>query len=155
MLKNISLFGLLVGKLLIIIVILFSLFHTSNLVYAQDSSTEEPPAQTGFDVFAGPNSETFRKLNPFYIAESPYENSFKSPAGIINRLLLYLYPITGLILFLMLVWGGFEVVINAHNSKAMEKGRQRITMAIVGFFLFFSSFWIIQIVEYIFGLAIL
>lgn len=120
-----------------------------------DTGGDDTQAGKGFDIFAGPNSETFRKLNPFIIMNSPYASVFNSPAGIINRVLLFLFPISGLILFFMLVWGGFEIVRNASGQKAIEAGRQRITMALLGFGLLFASFWIIQIVEYIFGLAIL
>ena len=94
-------------------------------------------------------------LNPFEMYNSPYKNQFNSPAGIINRALLFAFPLAGLLLFVMIVWGGFEMVSGATNTKSLQAGRQRITAALMGFGLLFISYWIIQIVEYIFNLAIL
>lgn len=122
---------------------------------SQTAPTPSETTDTGFNIFDAPNSETLQALNPLVLADSPFAEEFSSPAGIINRTLKFLFPLVGLILFLMLVWGGFDILMNAHNSKGLEKGRQRITAALIGFFLLFSSFWIIQIIEYIFNLAIL
>lgn len=119
-----------------------------------DSETEEG-SDTGFNIFAGPNAATFAALNPLTIAGSRFASQFSSPAGILNRAILFIFPLSGLLLFLMLVWGGFEIVQNAHNQKGLQAGKQRITAALIGFGLLFGSFWIVQIIEYIFGLAIL
>lgn len=107
------------------------------------------------NIFEGPTSEDFAALNPMVIAESPFVDDFSSPAGIINRALLFAFPLAGLILFVMIVWGGLEMITGATNKKSMDQAKQRITSALIGFGLLFASFWIIQIVEYIFGLAIL
>lgn len=116
----------------------------------QDSGTTPP-----LNIFEGPSAASFAALNPLKIFESPYADEFTSPAGIINRALLFVFPLAGLILFVMLVWGGFEMITGATNSKSMQAGKQRITAALIGFGILFASFWIIQIVEYIFNLAII
>ncbi len=117
-----------------------------------DSSAEE---DTGLNIFDGPSSESFRQLNPLQITESPLAESFVSPAALVNRILQFLFPIAGLILFVMLVWGGFNILSNPHSATGLKSGRERITAALVGFFLLFASFWIIQIVEFVFGLSVL
>jgi hypothetical protein len=68
---------------------------------------------------------------------------------------VFAFPIAGIILFLMIVWGGFEMVTGATNAKSMDAGKQRITAAVIGFILLFSSYWLMQIIETVFGLAIL
>lgn len=105
------------------------------------------------DIFAGPNSETFRRLNP--LRASPYVQAFSSPGGIVSRILVFAFPFAGLILFAMIVWGGFEMITSAASSKGTEAGKQRVTAAIVGFMLLFSAYWVFQIVEEIFGVTIL
>ena len=119
------------------------------------SDTPQPEATPSLNIFDGPTAGDFAALNPLVIFNSPFVAQFSSPAGIINRALLFIFPLAGLILFVMLLWGGFEMITGATNSKSMEAGKQRITAALMGFFLLFCSFWIIQIVEYIFNLAIL
>lgn len=115
-------------------------------------TTQAPPS---LNIFEGPTSASFEALNPLAIFESPYADELSSPAGIINRALLFIFPLAGLILFVMLIWGGFEMITGATNSKAKTQSSQKIFAAIIGFMLLFASFWIIQIVEYVFNLAIL
>lgn len=79
---------------------------------------------------------------------------FITPGSFISTAFPYLFAIAGLILFVMIVWGGLEIMLGASNPKSAESGKQRITSAIIGFFLLFSVFWIGQIVQIIFGLNI-
>lgn len=104
------------------------------------------------NIFEGPTSENFRQLNP--LAQSEHVADLSSPGGIVSRLLLFAFPLAGLILFVMIVWGGFEMLTGA-TGKGIEAGRQRVTAAIVGFVLLFVAYWVFQIVEVIFGVVIL
>lgn len=102
--------------------------------------------------------ETFRSLNPLvFLDASPdlHDEGRLNVAGVINRALKFIFPIAGLILFVMIIWGGFEILTGADNQKSLEAGKQRITAAIIGFFLLLASYWIIQIIEYITGVIIL
>ncbi len=131
----------------------FSFAAVEDSAPTEEEVNEVPPES--LNIFAGPNKSDFEDLNPLRIMDSAYEANFASPAGIINRVLLFAFPLAGLILFVMIVWGGFEMVSGATNSKSLQAGQQRITAALIGFGLLFVSFWIIQIVEYIFNIAVL
>lgn len=85
---------------------------------------------------------------------SPFLVFFQRPAGIVNELLKLAFPLAGIILFMMIVWGGFEMLYGAASSKAQEAGKQRITAAIIGFVLLFVSYWIAQILQTITGVNI-
>lgn len=78
-----------------------------------------------------------------------------SPAAFINAALNIIFPLAGLILFLMIVWGGFEMLTGVAGKKGLEAGKQRVTAAVIGFLLLFASYWIIQIIETITGVTIL
>lgn len=78
-----------------------------------------------------------------------------TPRGIINNLLPYLFTFGGIILLVMIIWGGFEMLTGAADPKSQEAGKQRITNAVVGFALLFTSYWLAQLVETIFGVSIL
>lgn len=80
---------------------------------------------------------------------------FQTPGAFLNQLIPYLFTFAGLILFIMLLWGGFEMLSGAATPKSQEAGKQRITAALTGFALLFMSYWFAQIIEYIFGLNIL
>lgn len=124
---------------------------------SEDVVEEDPDPPPPLNIFEAPNSEDFKTLNPLRIGGSSQAriDQFSSPAGIINRVLEFAFPLAGLILFVMIIWGGFEMIAGATNSKSLQAGKQRITAALIGFMLLFASFWIIQLVEYIFNLAIL
>ncbi len=83
-----------------------------------------------------------------------YQSRFGSPGAIISTAMPYLFGIAGMILFVMIVWGGIEIMMGASDPKSAENGKNRITSAIIGFLILFGSFWIGQIVQIIFGINI-
>lgn len=93
-------------------------------------------------------------INPLTITDSPYKEQLSTPGGIISRALEFIFPLAGLVLFVMIVWGGFEMLSTAASKKSMDAGRQRITYAIIGYILLFASYWIIRIMEMMFGVNI-
>lgn len=108
------------------------------------------------DDFAnnGVNQQLLDDANPLKITGSEYADQLSTPGGIISRVLVFAFPLAGLILFVMLIWGGFETVMQSAGKKSVEAGRQRITAAIVGFVLLFVSYWIIRVIETVFGIVI-
>lgn len=126
-------------KILSILVILFVTFFITSSVNAQTEVT----------------AETFNDLNPLIIAGSPVAEQLATPGGIVSRLLNFLFPLAGLILFLLISWGGFEILISSADQKGMEAGKNRVTAAIIGFILLFSTYWMAQLVELIFRIKIL
>lgn len=78
-----------------------------------------------------------------------------SLGGIIGSLLPYLLVGAGLVLFIMLIAGGFNLLTGAANQESQEKGKQQITSALAGFLIIFASYWIAQILQIIFKIEIL
>ncbi len=132
-------------KLFITIIIIIA--TSPNLIFAPD--------------FNKADKDFLDMINPMKIAsEYDSESTDKSdqlstPGGIINELLIYLFPLAILILFAMLVWGGFEMLTGAANEKNLTAGKNRVTSAIAGFILLFASYWIVEIVQNIFNIQIL
>lgn len=82
-------------------------------------------------------------------------SGFETPGGIISEAFPYIFGIAGLILFVMLVWGAFEIMLGAATPKSAESGKNRITSALIGFIILLSAYWIAQIIQVIFGIEIL
>lgn len=123
----------------------------------EDPDVADPDS---FTIFDGPTSDSFKKLNPLaaggmFGVDARAAAEFSSPGGIITRVLRFAFPIAGLILFVMLVWAGFEILSMASNGKSIQQGSQRATAAIVGFILLFASYFIMQIIEIVFSITIL
>lgn len=74
--------------------------------------------------------------------------------GIISSLLPTLLTLAGIILFGMLVGGGFTMLAGAADKESQEKGKKMITNALLGFAIIFLAFWIGQILQVIFKIDI-
>jgi uncharacterized membrane protein len=74
---------------------------------------------------------------------------------IINRLLPFALFIAGLILFVILIVGGFSMLTSAGSPEKMKAAQGKITSAIIGFIIIFISYWLMRILEIIFGISIL
>lgn len=75
--------------------------------------------------------------------------------GIISAFLPHLFIGAGLFLFVYLIIGGFELLTSAGNPETIAKAKGKITHALVGFIIIFVSYWLIQILEIVFGITIL
>ena len=83
---------------------------------------------------------------------SEITSRFKDIGAIISKLLPLLYSVAGLILLVMLLWGGFDLLFSGGDQAKMTSAKNRITAAIVGFILIFVAYWLTQLVSFIFGL---
>lgn len=72
--------------------------------------------------------------------------------GIISNLIPLLITIAGVGLLLMILLSGFSLLTSAGDAKKMEAVKNRLTFALVGFFIVFLSYWIVQLFGIIFGL---
>jgi hypothetical protein len=73
-------------------------------------------------------------------------------ADVVSRLMLFIFPIAGLILFLNIMWSGFSYLTSAGDPKKMEMAKGRLTTSLIGFIILFLAFWITQLVAFILGI---
>ncbi|HBD02515.1 MAG: hypothetical protein UX38_C0001G0058 [Microgenomates group bacterium GW2011_GWC1_46_16] len=78
----------------------------------------------------------------------------KNLGGIISAVLPTLLSLAGLILFGMLIFGGFTMLAGAANKESQEKGKKMVTSALIGFFVIFLAYWLAQILQVIFKINI-
>lgn len=77
-----------------------------------------------------------------------------SLSGIVGYFLPYLLTIAGLILFGMLIFGGFTMLTGAASKESQERGKKMITGSLTGFAIIFFAYWIAQILQVIFKVGI-
>jgi len=75
--------------------------------------------------------------------------------GIASETLKYALVFAGLAMFVYLLLGGFQLLTSGGEPNGIKEGTNKIVFAIIGFLVVFSAYWIVQIVEVIFGLTIL
>ena len=90
------------------------------------------------------------EVNPLNKASGGTKD-FSTIGDILNELLKYIYPLAGILLFVMLILGGFDLLTSAGNEEKVKKGQGRITSAVIGFAILFAAYWIMQIIQIILG----
>lgn len=82
---------------------------------------------------------------------------FPTLGHLISAILPNVYILAGIILFILLLFGGFGIIMGAGggNPEQANKGKQAVTAALLGFGLIFASYWIIQIIQRLTGISIL
>lgn len=71
---------------------------------------------------------------------------------IVDAAIPYVIGFAGLILFLMIIAGGFMLLTSAGNDEKVKKGQGLIVSALLGFVIIFVAYWIMQMLEYILGI---
>lgn len=79
---------------------------------------------------------------------------FDNLSSIASNAVTLIFPIAGAILLAMLMFGGFEYITSFGDPKKAELARTRITNALIGIVIIFASYWIVQLVDYIFHLCV-
>lgn len=80
---------------------------------------------------------------------------FRTLGDVISKLIPYFFVLAGLALFGFLIFGGFELLTSAGNPEKVKSAQAKITSAIIGFIIIFAAYWIVQVLEVIFGIEIL
>lgn len=82
-------------------------------------------------------------------------DQFRTVGSILSALLPYIFVVGGLVLFAMLLTGGFEILTSVGNEEKMKGGSERIKNSLIGFLLLFSVYWLAQIIQVLFKMPVL
>jgi len=83
-------------------------------------------------------------------------SNFTTMGGLVSVVVQNAFVIAGVIAFVLLVVGGFGIIVGAGGDpKQLEKGKQAITAAVIGLIVVIGSFWIVQIIQYLTGVTLL
>lgn len=72
---------------------------------------------------------------------------------IISKFVPYIFGAAGILLFFLLIWGGFSWMTAKGDPKATAAAREKITKAVVGFAIIFTAYWLVQILGKILGIT--
>jgi len=85
--------------------------------------------------------------------ESP-TTQFTSIASIVNAFVSPILMLAGIVLFGLVVVGGFKYMTSGDDPKAKDGAKGTITSALIGFIIVFGAYWIIEIISTVIGLDI-
>lgn len=83
------------------------------------------------------------------------QSDLKSLGDIVSRALTFLFPLSGIILFGIIIISGFQLLTSAGDPKKMEQAKQRLTWGVIGFVVIFVAFWIMRALEFLLGIKVL
>ncbi len=75
-----------------------------------------------------------------------YNNVSEVLTGVVNG---FIFPIAGIIMFVMFVIAGFQLVTSGGDAKKVGAAKSRITASIIGFVLLFSAYFVSRLIGYI------
>lgn len=131
------------------------LFFPSTISAQIDQNLNAVPGGDSGPITDPLTKSDLDRFNPL-VQHSNAAGELSTPGGIISRFLRdYAFPLAGLILFVMLIWGGFEMLSGAATQDSIKAGKQRISAALIGFLILFAVYWIARILELMFGVVIL
>ena len=83
--------------------------------------------------------------------------TFSTYGDLVTVIVKNAFVLAGVISFVIIVWGGFSVVMGAGggDSKRLEQGKQALTMAVIGLLIVVGSYSIVQILSAITGFSLL
>lgn len=96
-------------------------------------------------VGPGQSYEVTGPLNP---------TRFPNLSSVVSNFIPILFPIAGFILFIFLVWGGFDFLTSMGDPKKAEGAKNKITNALLGFVIIFAALIITQIIDKVFNLGV-
>ncbi len=82
--------------------------------------------------------------------QSSKASELSTVGGIVNAFLNVLFPVALFILFIYLVWAGFDMARSMGNPETLKKAKARLTNAVIGMILLGVSYWAAEIAVKIF-----
>lgn len=131
----------------------------NNRACCQENASSDDD-QASFDLNLSANNLKFKSLldmNPLQNSSVFSDPDSRTPGNIINQALTaVVFPIAGVGLIILILWGGFQVLSGSLSGKQnnIDLGKKRVTAAIVGFVLLFLIYWIWRLIALATGLSV-
>lgn len=77
---------------------------------------------------------------------------YSEPTTIVNLVVRNLFVISGVFLFILVIYAGFQFLQD--TSKGKDTARDIATTALIGFIIMFAAYWILQIVKVVTGVDV-
>ncbi len=78
---------------------------------------------------------------------------YRRPSDMINLVVSNVFVLASFTLFIFVMVAGFKFI--SGGSKGLQEARTMLGGVFAGFFVMFSAYWVIQIIQYLTGVKIL
>ncbi len=69
-------------------------------------------------------------------------------SDLISKLLVFIIPLASIILFFVLISGGFDFLMSQGNPEKIKSGRAKITAGLIGFCILLFSYVFVRLISY-------
>lgn len=79
------------------------------------------------------------------------DNAFGTIGDVISRVMVFVFPVAGIIIFVVLVLAGFEYMNSGGEASKVESAWKKITYSLLGFGILLVSYFVVRTVAMIIG----
>jgi len=84
--------------------------------------------------------------------KGPLGNEITNLGDLVNKLIDFIIPFCGIILLLVLIWGGYDYLLSHGDPEKVKSGKGKITAGIIGFIIIILAYTLTKLIAYIFGM---
>ena len=84
-----------------------------------------------------------------------FGNTDATIGDVFSEILKYVFILAGLAFFLYLILAGFQLMTSGGDPAGIQAAQGKILNAVIGLVVIFTSYWLVQIIETVFGMTIL
>jgi len=74
-----------------------------------------------------------------------------SLGDVVNRVMLFLVPLAGIILLFVFLWGGYDLMMSQGAPDKLKAAQGKIVTGLIGFILLVAAYLIVRLIATIFG----
>lgn len=96
-------------------------------------------------------TQNFQNIQEGAFPTPKYDTNFNF-GQVISDILPIIFTVTGILLLIFLLMGGFQLMFAAGDPKKVQGAWGKITSAVIGFVVIFVAYWLTQLIGNIFNI---
>ena len=104
---------------------------------------------TSLFLFSGQGQAQVDIGTEFKVGDKTIADRDFTPGTLLTLFLRNAYIFAGVILLFLIAGAGYTVVTGGGDPESMQKGRQTLPLALTGFVIIMTSYWIVQLISFI------
>lgn len=72
--------------------------------------------------------------------------------GIVTFFLPIIFSLAGFILFIFVIYSGFDFLLSRGNAEKVSRAQGRLVAGLIGFIIIFVAYWLTQLLKFVFGI---
>lgn len=93
-------------------------------------------------------------IGDYFLGAGSHFQTLEGVGGLVSLFLNIAFVVAGVILLIFFILGGIGLISTAGQSdpQKLEQSKKTLTSALIGLIIVFASYWIVKLLEQLFGL---